>query len=83
MGLLSNVQRATAEVFLGLVISVSFCILDEGLLKENTDAVARGCANLEKHIENVGMFGVPCVVAVNKFTTDTPAETAGEEQDGK
>jgi formyltetrahydrofolate synthetase len=48
--------------------------LDEGLLKENTDAVARGCANLEKHIENVGMFGIPCVVAINRFTTDTPAE---------
>ena len=48
--------------------------LDEGLIKENTDAVARGCANLEKHIENVGQFGVPCVVAINKFTTDTPAE---------
>jgi len=48
--------------------------LDEGLIKENTDAVARGCANLEKHIENVRQFGIPCVVAINKFTTDTPAE---------
>jgi len=48
--------------------------LDEGLLKENTDAVGRGCANLEKHIENVGMFGIPCVVAINRFTTDTQTE---------
>ena len=41
---------------------------------ENLDALSAGFANLEKHIENVGKFGVPAVVAVNKFPTDTPAE---------
>ena len=37
-------------------------------------AVARGAANLEKHIENMKKFGVPVVVAVNAFPTDTPEE---------
>ena len=41
---------------------------------ENLDALAKGFANLEKHIENVNKFGVPAVVAINKFPTDTEAE---------
>jgi formyltetrahydrofolate synthetase len=44
------------------------------MLEENPDVVARGCENLAKHIENVGMFGVPSVVAVNRFTDDKPSE---------
>ncbi|NQT19463.1 MAG: formate--tetrahydrofolate ligase, partial [Planctomycetes bacterium] len=48
--------------------------LDPGLLKENTQAVAEGCVNLEKHIQNVKLFGVPSIVVVNRFTDDTPAE---------
>ncbi|MFO8007882.1 MAG: formate--tetrahydrofolate ligase [Candidatus Brocadiia bacterium] len=44
------------------------------MLEENPEAVARGCENLAKHIENVGMFGVPSVVAVNRFTDDKPSE---------
>ena len=36
--------------------------------------MAKGCENLEKQIENVTIFGVPAVVVVNRFTTDTPAE---------
>ena len=43
---------------------------------ENLDALSAGFANLEKHIENVGKYGVPAVVAVNKFPTDTEAEVA-------
>ena len=50
--------------------------LDAGLIEENCDAVARGCENLAKHIENAGLFGVPTVVCVNRFTTDTDAEAA-------
>jgi len=38
------------------------------------DAVAAGCENLEKHIENVRLFGVPSVVCINRFTTDTDGE---------
>lgn len=41
---------------------------------ENLDALDKGFANLEKHIENVGKFGVPVVVAINAFPTDTKAE---------
>jgi len=41
---------------------------------ENVEAVQRGCANLGQHIENVKSFGVPVVVAINHFVTDTDAE---------
>jgi formyltetrahydrofolate synthetase len=44
------------------------------LLTENLPALEKGCANLEKHIENARLFGVPVVVAVNRFTEDTAAE---------
>jgi formate--tetrahydrofolate ligase len=50
--------------------------LDPSLLEENPDAVRRGAANLAKQIENVTMFGVSAVVAINAFPTDTPAEVA-------
>ncbi len=41
---------------------------------ENVDAVIQGCPNLGRHIENVKSFGVPVVVAINHFVTDTDAE---------
>jgi formate--tetrahydrofolate ligase len=41
---------------------------------ENVEAVQKGCANLGRHIENVKSFGVPVVVAINHFVTDTDAE---------
>lgn len=41
---------------------------------ENTEAVQKGCANLGRHIENLKSFGVPVVVAINHFVTDTDAE---------
>ncbi len=41
---------------------------------ENLEALAKGFENLEKHIENINKFGVPAVVAINKFPTDTEAE---------
>ncbi|MEM9845115.1 MAG: formate--tetrahydrofolate ligase, partial [Pseudomonadota bacterium] len=41
---------------------------------ENVAAVQAGCANLGRHIENVKSFGVPVVVAINHFVTDTEAE---------
>jgi formate--tetrahydrofolate ligase len=46
----------------------------EDLKTENVAAVAKGCENLKRHIENVAKFGVPAVVAVNRFITDTEAE---------
>ena len=48
--------------------------LDPALLEENVDAVRIGAANLAKQIENVRIFGVPVVVAINSFPTDTSAE---------
>ncbi len=50
--------------------------LPEGLLQEDLDALAAGIGNLEKQIENVRLHGVPVVVAVNRFPTDTEAEIA-------
>ncbi|AXI41586.1 formate--tetrahydrofolate ligase [Sulfitobacter sp. SK011] len=41
---------------------------------ENVDAVKKGCANLGRHIENMKSFGVPVVVAINHFVTDTDVE---------
>jgi formate--tetrahydrofolate ligase len=49
-------------------------IAKDELKHENAAAVAKGCDNLKRHIENVNKFGVPAVVAVNKFITDTEAE---------
>ena len=46
----------------------------EDLGAENVEAVKKGCANLGRHIENVKQFGVPVVVAINHFTTDTEVE---------
>jgi formate--tetrahydrofolate ligase len=46
----------------------------EDLKGENVAAVAKGCENLKRHIENIAKFGVPAVVAVNRFITDTEAE---------
>ncbi|GGE94071.1 formate--tetrahydrofolate ligase [Stappia taiwanensis] len=42
--------------------------------EENVEALKKGCANLGRHIENVKQFGVPVVVAINHFVTDTDAE---------
>jgi formate--tetrahydrofolate ligase len=46
----------------------------EELAAENVEALQRGAANLGRHIANVRKFGVPVVVAINHFTTDTEAE---------
>ena len=44
--------------------------------QENVEALKKGLPNLEKHIENMKKFGVPVVVAINRFGTDTDAEIA-------
>lgn len=48
----------------------------EDLSEENLDALKAGIVNLEKHIENIAKFGVPCVVTLNQFVTDSEAELA-------
>ena len=46
------------------------------LAEENLDALAKGIVNLEKHIENIQKYGVPVIVKLNSFVTDTDAENA-------
>ena len=48
--------------------------LDQGLTQENIPALEEGFCNLEKQIENLHLFGVPVIVAINKFTSDTDKE---------
>ncbi len=62
-----------------LVATVRAMKMNGGVAKadlgaENVDAVKSGCANLGRHIENLKSFGVPVVVAINHFVTDTEAE---------
>ena len=49
-------------------------VLKDNLKEENIDALKKGLANLEKHIENMKKFGLPVVVALNVFDTDTDEE---------
>ena len=49
-------------------------VLKEDLKAENDAAITAGCKNLERHINNIGQFGVPVVVAINAYATDTQAE---------
>ena len=49
-------------------------IKKEDLKEENVEALSKGFANAEKHIENLKQFGVPVMVAINHFDTDTEAE---------
>jgi len=47
---------------------------NDALAKENMEALDKGCENLDKQIENVTMHGVPVVVALNYFPTDSEKE---------
>jgi formate--tetrahydrofolate ligase len=49
-------------------------VAKDELKNENVEAVTKGAANLKRHLENLRKFGVPPVVAINKFITDTDAE---------
>jgi formate--tetrahydrofolate ligase len=51
-------------------------VAKEDLGAENVEAVRQGAANLQRHIENIKQFGVPVVVAINHFITDSDAEVA-------
>ncbi|MGG5817576.1 formate--tetrahydrofolate ligase [Falsiroseomonas sp. HW251] len=48
--------------------------------REDVAAVERGVVNLARHVENMHKFGLPVVVALNRFTSDTPAEIAAVQQ---
>jgi len=67
-----------------LVATVRAMKMNGGVAKadlgdENVEAVNNGCDNLGRHIENLKSFGVPVVVAINHFVTDTDAEVAAVE----
>lgn len=51
-------------------------VAKDDLSEQNVAAVTRGCANLGRHIENLRGFGLPLVVAINHFDSDTPDEIA-------
>lgn len=51
-------------------------VAKDDLSREDVGAVERGAVNLARHLENLAKFGVPAVVAINHFTTDTEAEIA-------
>ncbi len=51
-------------------------VAKDALNEENVDALKSGCVNLGRHIANVKQFGVPVVVAINRFVTDSAAEVA-------
>ena len=51
-------------------------IAKDNLGAENVDAVNKGCKNLKRHIENITKFGVPVIVAINDYVTDTKEEHA-------
>ena len=62
-----------------LVATVRALKMNGGLTRdqlgdEDVEAVEKGCANLLRHIENIKQFGVPVIVAINHFVTDTDAE---------
>ncbi|KAK0707549.1 formate--tetrahydrofolate ligase-domain-containing protein [Lasiosphaeris hirsuta] len=48
--------------------------LNQVYKEENVEILRRGCVNLAKHVANARSYGVPVVVAINRFSTDTPAE---------
>ncbi len=74
-------QAGLAPAVAVIVATVRALKMNGGVAKadlgtQDVAAVERGSVNLVRHIENVRMFGVPVVVAINHFATDTPAEQA-------
>ncbi|MBB1161994.1 formate--tetrahydrofolate ligase [Aquariibacter albus] len=69
--------RPDAVVIVATIRALKFHggVKKEDLNTENLDALAKGIANIEKHVQNVREhYGLPCVVSINNFTADTPAE---------
>ena len=71
----ANLHPAAAVVVATVrALKMNGGVKKEDLGPENVAAVKKGCANLGRHIENVKQFGVPVIVAINHFTSDTEAE---------
>ena len=71
---------AVVLVATGRALKYNGGVAKENLGEENLEALKAGIVNLEKHIENVAKFKVPCVVTLNRFVTDTDAELQYIEQ---
>ncbi len=74
-------QAGLAPAAVVIVATVRALKMNGGVAKsdlavEDVDAVRRGGVNLARHIENIAQFGVPAVVAINRFPTDSDAELA-------
>lgn len=54
--------------------------LNEAYRNENVDLLTAGCCNMARHIQNSRSYGVPVIVAINRFATDTEAELAAVKQ---
>lgn len=55
---------------------ISWWKIIKNLSEPDPKAVEKGCANLEKHLENARQFNLPAIVAINKFVSDSPEELA-------
>ncbi|MDZ4759582.1 MAG: formate--tetrahydrofolate ligase [Alphaproteobacteria bacterium] len=68
--------RPKAAVIVATVRSLKMNggVANADLAAENVEALRRGSVNLKRHIENVGLYGVPVIVAINHFATDTDRE---------
>ncbi len=71
--------KAAVIVATARALKMNGGVARDALTEENVAAVTAGAVNLARHIENVRAFGVPVVVAVNQFTSDTPEELAAIE----
>jgi len=67
----------------GITLTPGHKVDKEAMGKENVEAVEKGCENLEKQIENLKLFGIPVVVAINKFDTDTKNEIEAVKEKAK
>ena len=70
-GLKPNVAVIVATV---RALKMNGGVAKDNLAEENLDALKAGSANLLRHLDNVAKYGVPAVVAINRFPTDTEAE---------
>lgn len=75
--------RAAVIVATVRALKLNGGVRQRDLHRENVGAVEKGCANLGRHIENVNLFGVPVVVAINHYATDTADEIATIQAYGK
>ncbi len=67
-------QEAVVIVATIRALKIHGGVAKDQLKEENVDALAKGMENLQKHVETIQSFGVPFVIAINKFITDTDAK---------